>query len=84
MRRMSATPDITALICSKWLRVVCAMIIASVVLPVPGGPHSRIDEKSLSASIARRSNRPGPMRSSCPTYSSNERARIRAAKGWLR
>jgi len=38
MRRMSPTPDITALICSKWLRVVLAMIIASVVLPVPAVP----------------------------------------------
>ena len=61
-----------------------ALSKASVVLPVPGGPHNKIEENSRSDSIARRKSRPGPTRSSCPTYSSSERARIRAASGWLR
>ena len=37
-RRMSATFDSTPLSRSKWLRVCRAMICASEVFPVPGGP----------------------------------------------
>src|ERR1700677_4485102 len=56
------------------------MISASVVLPLPGGPHKIIDG-TASRSIAARSARPGPNNSRCPTNSSSVRGRIRAANG---
>ena len=43
---------------------------ASVVLPVPGGPH-RIIECGRPASSARRNGAPGPSRCDWPTYSSS-------------
>ncbi len=49
------------------------MTCASVVLPVPGGPHKMMDEKSLSASMARRNSLPSPTICSCPMYLSNVR-----------
>ena len=78
--RRSATPEVTALSWTKWARVVWATIRASVVLPEPGGPQRMIEE-SRSASIALRSNVPGPTTSSCPTRSSSVRGRIRVARG---
>ena len=60
--------------------VVSAMMRASVVLPVPGGPHRMID-CSRSRSIASRSGLPGASRSSWPTNSSSVRGRIRSASG---
>ena len=81
---MSFTPAITADNAMNSASTAWANNRASVVLPVPGGPHNKIEENSRSDSMARRKSRPGPTRSSCPTYSSNERARIRAASGWLR
>ena len=60
--------------------VVSAMIRASVVLPVPGGPQRMID-CSRSRSMASRSGLPGASRSSCPTNSSNVRGRMRSASG---
>src|SRR6185437_16850695 len=57
-----------------------AMRRASVVFPVPGGPH-RIKECSSPDSIARRNGLPGPRTCCWPTYSSSERGRIRSASG---
>src|SRR5205823_620996 len=57
-----------------------AMMRASVVLPVPGGPHRMMDW-SKSRSIASRSGLPGASRSSWPTNSSNVRGRTRSASG---
>jgi len=59
----------------------CAAIAASVVLPVPGGPH-RIIDGICPASIARRSMRSWPTRCGCPTNSARSRGRMRAASGW--
>jgi hypothetical protein len=80
-RRMSATPARTALRVSKCDFVVLAMIIASVVLPVPGGPQKMMEEKRRSVSMARRSSLPGPRMCSWPTNSSKVRGRMRAARG---
>ncbi len=60
--------------------VISAMMRASVVLPVPGGPHRMID-CSRSRSIASRSGRPGARISSWPTTSSSVRGRMRSASG---
>ena len=57
-RRMSATLDSTPLSRSNLLLVWRAMICASDVLPVPGGPK-KISDWMRSASMARRSNWPG-------------------------
>ena len=57
-RRMSATLDSTPLRRSNLLLVWRAMICASDVLPVPGGPK-KISDWMRSASMARRSNCPG-------------------------
>jgi hypothetical protein len=43
--RSSFTPVSTALMDSKWARVVRRMTWASVVLPEPGGPH-RMSERT--------------------------------------
>lgn len=59
--RSCGLPAITAEMVSKCDSVRLAIIIARVVLPVPGGPHRMMEEKSRSASIARRRRR------SCPT-----------------
>ena len=60
--------------------VTCAMILASVVLPTPGGPQ-KIMEVESSDSIATRSGLPGPRRCSCPVYSASRRGRMRSASG---
>ena len=49
--RISLMPDITALNEMKCARVTPAMSFASVVLPVPGGPH-RMTDCTRSCSIA--------------------------------
>ena len=75
-RRRSATLLSTPLRRSKREAVALAMISASVVFPVPGGPKRMIEE-IRSASIARRSNFPAPRMCPCPAYSPSERGRIR-------
>ena len=55
----SALPTCTADSSSNSLPVACAMIRASVVLPVPGAPWKMADG-TRSSSIARRSAVPGP------------------------
>jgi alanyl-tRNA synthetase len=80
---MSATLDSTPLKRSNLLLVCRAMICASDVLPVPGGPK-KISDWMRSASMARRSNCPGARMCVCPANSSRLRGRIRAASGWLR
>ena len=79
-RRRSATPAVTAERATKRARVPRAMTLASVVLPLPGGPQ-KIIEGTTSRSSARRSARPGPSRCSCPTTSSSVRGRMRSARG---
>ena len=81
--RTSFTPAVTAESCSNTLLVVAAISLASVVFPVPGGPH-RITDDIRSASISRRSGPAGPSRCSCPTTSSSDAGRIRAASGACR
>ena len=77
------SPGTPALAC-----VVSAMILASVVLPTPGGPQRIMEpdpeSSSLSRSICTRNGLPGPSRCSCPLYSSRVRGRIRSAKGAVR
>src|ERR1700686_1711079 len=63
--------------------VMFAMIFASVVLPVPGGPQKMSDPVS-SRSICVRSGLHGPIRCSCPAYSSSVRGRMRSASGRVR
>src|SRR6266446_7822985 len=79
-RRISATLLSTPLSRTNLACVISAMIWASVVFPVPGGPDKITDGKR-SASIARRSNFPGPRICSWPTNSSSDRGRIRVASG---
>lgn len=55
---------------------------ASVVLPVPAGPHSTIDGNCPEDASAD-NGFPGPNRCRCPTTSSNVRGRIRVASGSL-
>ena len=78
--RISLMPASTALNETNRAFVVSAMMRASVVLPVPGGPHRMID-CSRSRSIASRSGLPGASSSSWPTNSSNVRGRMRSASG---
>ena len=78
--RSSLTPESTALIASKWARVIRRITLARVVFPEPGGPH-RIRERSASVSMARRRGVPGPRASSCPRISSRVRGRMRSASG---
>ena len=63
--------------------VMLAMIFASVVLPVPGGPQ-KMSEPVSSRSICVRSGLPGPIRCSWPAYSSSVRGRMRSASGRVR
>ena len=78
--RMSATLLSTPLSRSNFACVIAAMICASVVLPVPGGPE-KMSDGMRSASIARRSSFPGARMCSCPANSSSVRGRIRLASG---
>ena len=81
-RRISATLLSTPLSLTNLACVISAIICASVVFPVPGGPE-RITEGNRSASIARRKSFPGARMCSWPTNSSSERGRMRAASGAL-
>ena len=65
MRRRSPTPAVTAEIGSKCDFVWAAMMRASVVLPLPGGPQKIIDG-TWSDSMRRRSSRSSPTRCSWP------------------
>ncbi len=80
---ISLMPDITAENSMKVACVSAAMILASVVLPVPGGPQ-KIIEVGSSCAMASESGLPGPSRCSCPTNSSRVRGLMRSASGaWL-
>ena len=57
-----------------------ARMRASVVLPVPGGPHKMSDGSARSAAVRSRM-RPGPTRCAWPTNSSRSRGRMRSASG---
>ena len=81
--RTSLTVAVTALSCTNDLAVERATTRASVVLPVPAGPHNTTDE-SRSASIRRRSGLPWPSRCFWPTMSSSRIGRMRDASGWRR
>ena len=78
--RTSLTPVSTAENGVKWALACAASREASVVFPVPGGPHRIIEWRSPD-SIATRRRRPGPRRCACPTNSSRLRGRIRSASG---
>ena len=86
--RTWATPALTADTSTKERPDSSATRWASVVLPVPGGPHSSTDTgraTSSPPSTRRRSGDPGRTRWSCPTTSSRVAGRIRAARGaWAR
>ena len=80
---ISLIPASTALNSMKSARVIPAIIFASVVLPVPGGPQ-KISELMSSRSIWTRSGLPGAIRCSCPTNSSRFPGRMRSARGRVR
>src|SRR5262249_47022188 len=79
-RRISATLLSTPLIRTNFACVISAIMRASVVFPLPGGPY-RITDGRRSASIARRNSLPGARMCSWPTNSSSERGRMRVASG---
>ena len=80
---ISLMPLITAENSMKVACVESAMILASVVLPTPGGPQ-KIIEPGSSRSIWTRNGLPGPTRCSWPLSSSSVRGRIRSARGAVR
>jgi hypothetical protein len=65
---------------TKYASVSRAMIMASEVLPHPGGPQ-KIIENGLSSSIARRIRPPPASMWDCPTKPSRFLGRIRSASG---
>ena len=65
---------------TRCLAVLSARRRASVVLPVPAGPH-RMHEPTRSDSASARNGAPGPTRCCWPTTSSRVRGRRRAARG---
>src|SRR5512139_3812070 len=77
---ISLMPETTAEKARNRARVRAAMIRASVVLPLPGGPQKTSDGTRSSA-MARARNDPGPTRSGGPTTSGRSRGRIRSARG---
>ena len=78
--RTSFTPAVTADSSVNRRRVTWLTTWASVVLPVPGGPHSSSDmAASWSASL--RNGVPSPVRCRWPMTSSRVRGRIRTASG---
>ena len=76
----SATPDDTAFKMTKLLSVVDAIIEASVVLPVPGGPK-KIELPSLFDAMARLKKEFLLTKCSWPKKSSKDFGRIRSASG---
>src|SRR5665213_623280 len=80
--RTSLTPALTADNSTNRRDVALLTTCASVVLPVPGGPHKNTELPPASGlSTMRRSGVPGPRRSCCPTTSSRVRGRMRTASG---
>ena len=82
--RTSFTPAVTAESSTKSRSAAPATRCASVVFPVPGGPHRIADSGPATPpapSVSRRRGLPGRRISSCPRTSSRERGRIRAASG---
>src|SRR5208282_5839880 len=77
---MSLTPANTAEMGMNSASKVCAINRASVVLPVPGGPH-RIIECGFPDSNASRNGLPGPSRCAWPTTSSRRCGRSTSASG---
>src|SRR5690606_10996550 len=73
-------PSLTAEISTNRRAVTWLTTVASVVLPVPGGPHSTSDI-GASRSTSCRIGVPGPSRWAWPTTSSSARGRIRTASG---
>ncbi len=84
--RTSLTPAVTAETSTKARWVCLLRMLAMVVLPVPGGPHSSRDI-GWSPSTRRRSGDPGASSCSWPARSSRVSGRIRTANGaepcWL-
>ncbi|CDE85372.1 unknown [Coraliomargarita sp. CAG:312] len=78
--RISFIPLVTAEKSTNSERVLFAMILASVVLPTPGGPQKTIDE-ILSPSIILYRTLPLPSKCVCPTNSDKSRGRSLAARG---
>src|SRR5919106_3907104 len=78
--RASATPEDTAESCTSSAPTAWARRCASVVFPVPAGPHRTMEGRCPDSTRAERAF-PGSRRCCCPTTSSNERGRIRAASG---
>ena len=78
--RTSLTPALTAESSTNRRLVTWLTTYASVVLPVPGGPHSSSD-MGASLSISLRNGVPWPVRCRCPITSSTVRGRIRTASG---
>ncbi len=78
--RTSATPDMTADTERKSAPTASASRRARDVLPVPGGPQSRSDDRWPRATERRRGPR-SPTIVDWPTNSSRVRGRIRAARG---
>lgn len=78
--RTSLTPELMALKVKNGAFKVCAIILAMVVLPVPGGPH-KIMDGSLPCSMAVRKMLPLPVRCSWPANSSKVVGRNRSASG---
>ena len=78
--RTSFTPAVTAEISVKRRFVTWLTTEASVVLPVPGGPHSTSDI-GASFSMSLRNGVPAAVRCRCPITSSSVLGRIRTASG---
>ena len=84
--RTSLTPDVTAESSSNSRPDCLATMVASVVLPTPGGPNRMMElgavSEPLEAGLARRRNGdPCPSTWLCPTTSSRVCGRIRTANG---
>src|SRR5512144_1447753 len=73
-------PETTAEKARNRALVLAAMIRASVVFPLPGGPQ-KTSEGTRSSSIAFARNDSGPTSSGGPTTSGRSRGRIRSARG---
>lgn len=80
--RTSLTPADSADIATNRRPVAIETRLASVVLPVPGGPYSSTDA-GAAPSTSRRSGAPSRSRCCWPTTSSSVRGRIRTASGEL-
>ncbi len=81
--RTSLTPAVTAESSTKARPLPAESSEASVVLPVPGGPHRMTETtgESACAVISVRKRDPGASARSCPTTSSRVRGRMRTARG---